>query len=61
MVLVFVFLPAGEGNCLVLKTTLLDHGDLPYRSRHHMDYFTVLLSSATGKVKGGFYLAPWSI
>ena len=28
-VLVFPFFPTGEGNCLVLETTLLDLGDIP--------------------------------
>ena len=27
-VLVFLFFPAGDGNCLVLETTLLDHGEI---------------------------------
>ena len=36
------FFPAGEGSCLVLETTLLDHGDIP---------MGFVRDSRTGKMK----------
>ena len=38
----FFFFPAGEGSCLVLETTSLNHGDIPTG---------FVLYSGTGKVK----------
>ena len=42
LVLVLLFFPAGEGSCLVLETTSVDHGDIPTG---------FVRDSATGKVR----------
>ena len=47
----YFFFPKGGGSCLVSKTTLLDHGDIPTGFAR---------GSATGKVKSA-YLVPWSM